>query len=128
MPQMDRKLAILDCRDRLAVAVRAAQEAIDQDSKVEVSLTRLIALARKVTPSTRPPPGLLFSVESGPAEALPIRFRLPYPTLDEMKMSMVATEGNKYNADQTETTQLPRMATSNAMIVDDASDDYEDDF
>lgn len=112
---------MLDCLDRLDVAIREAREVIDDDLNAEAPLAEIISLARKITPSTRPPPGILFSVDQGPAEALPIRFRLPYPTLDEMKASLVATEGNK-------TAAPVKVEPVKQVIQDDASDDYEDEF
>ena len=112
---------MLECMDRLDAAIRAAREIVAEDFK-EAPLAEIIALARKITPSTRPPPGILFSIDQGPAEALPIRFRLPYPTLDEMKASLVATEGNKLVG-----TVRPEPVTQ-PIIQDAAVDDYEDDF
>ena len=130
---MTRASDLLDVRDRLEVAVRAAREAVAHDTTVNVQLSELIAVARKVTPASRAPPGILFSVDQGPAEALPIRFRLPYPTLDEMKMSFVATEGNKWTAATTTPDSAPvaqpiQPAQPKPMIEEEASDDYEGDF
>jgi len=111
----------LDCRDRLVVAIREAREAVADGEAKEVELDELIALARKITPASRPPPGILFTVDRGPAEALPIRFRLPYPTLDEMRMSLVATEGNKWKGDL----EIPKP--SEKRVIED-DDDYNEDF
>ena len=112
----------LDCRDRLEVATRACRELLAEDSDQQVSLVELIALARKVTPSTRPPPGTILN-DKGPVEALPIRFRLPYPTLDEMRMSLVATEGNKWKEEKI-VVQAP--LPPRPIIEDD--NDFDDEF
>ena len=132
---MNRTTELLECRDRLDVAIRRAKVTLASDTDVQVPLAELIALARKVTPSTRAPPGILFSAEQGPLEALPIRFRLPYPTLDEMKMSLVATEFNKLTHSTESLPQAeeapvpPPISQPTKMIIEDVeSDDYEDDF
>jgi hypothetical protein len=118
---------MMDCRDKLDAAIRAGHEIIASDSTAQVSMNELIALARKVTPSTRAPPGSLFSVDQGPAEGLPIRFRLPYPTLDEMRMSLVASEGNKLT-DHGAVSTISAVGVTKAMSIHDDSDDFEDDF
>jgi len=120
----ERSRELLDCRDRLEVATRACRELLAEDCNKEVSLAELIALARKVTPSTRPPPGTIFN-EKGPVDALPIRFRLPYPTLDEMRMSLVATEGNKWKGQEV-VKKVQAAPPSKPVIEDD--DDFEDEF
>ena len=73
----------------------ACEEAVSENCKYNADFDEVLAFARKIAPSIRPPQGLRFSPDQGPLEALPARFRLPFPCQDEMRQSAVFLEGNK---------------------------------
>lgn len=52
----------------------------------------VLTLSRRLTPSTIPPLFLRFNGESGPLEALPARFHVPFPTLEELRYSVLNSQ------------------------------------
>ena len=86
---------LVKVRERLDAVVIACERLVKEDTHVSVSMQEVISLARKITPSVIPPAGLRFNPDSGPVEGLPSRFRMPFPNQDEMRLSVVALEGNK---------------------------------
>ena len=111
-----------------------AGESFKGDNGVSLPLAEVISLARKVTPATVPPGGLRYSLDQGPLEALPSRFRLPFPTQDEMRLSLVAAEGHKAGAAEVHTvpvyTSTVPLASSPQVkvVIREEEDDYEGEF
>ncbi len=93
--------------ERLEACILACEEMMSENTKISVNFDEVIALARKIGPSVMPPQNLRYAPDQGPLEALPARFRLPFPSQDEMRMSSVFVDANKpvYSATPTEQTK-----------------------
>ena len=119
------KIAVLE---RLEASIMACEEALQENTRYEVNFDEVLALARKIAPAILPPQGLRYSPDQGPLEALPARFRLPFPSQDEMRQSSVFLDGNKALIPQTPTEQ-PKVIeepVEQPKIIDE--DEFADDF
>lgn len=119
------KIAVLE---RLEACIVACENVLKENTKYDVDFHEVIALARKIAPATMPPQGLRYAPEQGPLESLPARFRLPFPSQDEMRQSSVFLDGNKATVPQTPPEQQEATAAPapQPLIVDE--DEFADDF
>ena len=92
---MEPVLDKIEVLERLEAGITACEEALNENTQYEVNFDQVLALARKIAPGLLPPQGLRYSPDQGPLEALPGRFRLPFPSQDEMRLSSVFVDGNK---------------------------------
>jgi hypothetical protein len=53
------------------------------------SVSSLLLLGRRLAPSTIPPLFLRFNGDSGPLEALPGRMHVPFPTVEDLRFSIL---------------------------------------
>jgi hypothetical protein len=80
----------------------------DQLAAEGVSVESALILGRRITPSSVPPLFLRFNTECGPLEALPLRSHVPFPSLEELRFSLlnaqpargVASERTKADEDE----------------------------
>ena len=52
----------------------------------------VISLARKIAPSSIPPSFIRFNSESGPLEPIPNLYQVPFPTLENFKISLLKSK------------------------------------
>jgi hypothetical protein len=114
--------------EKLEASIVACEQALKESTRYDVDFSQVIALARKIAPATIPPQGLRYAPEQGPLEALPARFRLPFPSQDEMRLSSVFILGNKATTPQTPPVQLqaPTAPAPQPLIIDE--DEFAQDF
>jgi hypothetical protein len=57
------------------------------------SVESVILLGRRLAPSSVPPLFMRFNGESGPLEPLPSRYHIPFPTLEDLRFSVLNFPG-----------------------------------
>ena len=136
---MSSSVSLVQVMDRLDACIQAAEEVLAENTHVTVDYKETIALARKITPSINPPQGLRFTIDGGPLEPMPPRFRLPYPTLDEMRASAVFLDDNNaskaiqtpMSVDPQPVIQQPitqQQPVSGTLKLAPEDEDFQDDF
>lgn len=82
-----------------------------------------LVLARRIAPASVPPTFLRFNSESGPLEAMPGRFRVPFPTMEEFRFSLLNVPNPFAAAPRKAASPVPKPQT---MMEDE--DEYANDF
>ena len=80
-----------------------------------------ILLGRKIAPTTTSPTFIRFNSEVGPLEPMPSRFRVPFPTMEDFKFSVL----NFQRPIEASVQPVPVSVTNGPKKVDD---EYADDF
>ena len=84
----------------------------------------VMILGRRLAPVTLPPLFSRFNTEVGPLETLPARFRVPFPTMEEFKFSIL--NHRHENEVRAPAKQEPPQPTPKPFPSQ--TDEYEDDF
>jgi hypothetical protein len=85
------------------------------------SIEAAILLGRKIAPTTISPTFIRFNSEVGPLEPMPSRFRVPFPTMEDFKFSVL----NFQRPIEASVQAVPERVTDGPKKVDD---EYADDF
>ena len=119
--------------ERLEACILACEEVLEEKTTLAVNFDEVIALARKIAPSMMPPQSLRYAPDQGPLEALPARFRLPFPSQDEMRLSSVFLDANRptFTATPTPTEQpktVEEVRLPEPVMEQLEEDEFADDF
>ena len=85
------------------------------------SIESVILLGRKIAPTTISPTFIRFNSEVGPLEPMPSRFRVPFPTMEDFKFSVL----NYQRPIDTTVQPAPVSVNDGPKKIDD---EYADDF
>ena len=119
---------IIEANQRLTEAIYKLENlcVIDDscnNSENHPSLDSVIILGRKLSPSTIPPMFIKFNSESGPLEPMPSRFHVPFPTIEDMRFSILNV---KQPAFTIPAVTVPLVAAVPLKMEED--EEYADDF
>ena len=118
MEKVDEVLRVQERLDQIIYELETLQTVNDNIICESPSLDSVILLARRLAPTSVPPTFLRFNTEVGPLEAMPNRFRVPFPTVEDFKFSIL-----NHRVD------LPRSVEPVAHPVPTTTgDEYADDF
>jgi hypothetical protein len=85
----------LEHRLQLTGLIQHLEALVDEQSDTSPQcVDNLVVLGRRLAPSTVPPVLLRFNAESGPMEPMPQRFRVPFPTVDDLRLSVLQKHVN----------------------------------
>jgi hypothetical protein len=86
-------------------------------------LDSVMLLSRRLAPNTIAPLFSRFNPEVGPLEALPARYRLPFPTIEDFKFSIL-----NHRTEQPVNLAPKEISTVQETPVVEEPDEYDDDF
>lgn len=84
------------------------------------SIESVQVLSRRLAPTSHAPTFIRFNPDSGPLEAFPERFRVPFPTMEDLRFSFMNAP-NPFRSKAAEPAVL-------ADTVSEVDDDYVNDF
>lgn len=88
----------------------------DQNKTQEpILVENVLIVARRLSSACHSPPFIRFNPDTGPLEALPPRFRFPFPSVEDMRFSILNIK---------QATSVP----VNLLPPKPKEDEYEDDF
>ena len=97
----------LELRERLEVQISKMERLNAQCVGAMPTVESVITLGRRIAPYTIPPPFIRFSTESGPLEPMPARYRVPFPTGEEMRASILHMKQKESGVVPTAPTTIP---------------------
>jgi hypothetical protein len=109
-----------DKLDRVIFELEALTALDRSVSNASPEIDSVMILGRRIGPTTVSPTFVRFSSDVGPLEPLPQRFRVPFPTIDDFRLSVV-----NHSIHLPSATML-KSATQQTVIH--ARDEYADDF
>ena len=83
---------LIDINDELTCALNVLENIVLQDNsetRNNPSVSSVVSLGRRLAFVSIPPTFVRFNTEAGPIESLPNRFHVPFPTLDDMRYSVL---------------------------------------
>lgn len=92
-PLLSDKMSLEESRTKLHALINELTVLVsnteDRDPLDGDALAAVITLGRRLGNCTVPPLFVAFNTESGPLEAMPQRFRVPFPTADNFRASVL---------------------------------------
>ena len=89
MENIEEVLGVQERLDQIIYELETLQT-VDQSITGDIpSLDAVVLLGRRIAATTIPPTFLRFNTEVGPLEAIPSRFRVPFPTVQDFKFSVL---------------------------------------
>lgn len=81
----------MDISERVLDTISTYARFVDPELNTpqEVLVENVLILARRLGTTTFPPTFARFGTESGPLDPLPDRSRVPFPTIDDMRFSIL---------------------------------------
>jgi hypothetical protein len=80
---------LIHANDRLRTLIYTIEKLSLVDDNSCIEAYSATSLARRIAPTSIPPTFVRFNGESGPIEPMPSLFQVPFPTLENFKMSLL---------------------------------------
>lgn len=116
-----------DLHERITRHIYGYQHLVNTDGSFDgPPIESVLVLARRIASASVAPTFVRFNTESGPLEALPARFRVPFPTIEDMRFSIL-------NVKASTTSFIPKLSeppgSRNALAAATEGEiEYADDF
>ena len=84
--------SIEEVHEQLSQAIYELEALCSLDRELQLdgpSIEAALVLGRRIAPTTIPPLFVRFNTEVGPLEPMPSRFRVPFPTMEDFKFSVL---------------------------------------
>jgi hypothetical protein len=80
---------LIQANDRLRNLIYTVEKLAFVEDVSNIEPYAVTSLGRRLAPTSIPPALVRFNTESGPIEVMPSLFQVPFPTLENLKMSLL---------------------------------------
>jgi hypothetical protein len=115
--------SIEEVHEQLSQAIYELEALCCLDRELQLdgpAIEAALVLGRRIAPTTIPPLFVRFNTEVGPLEPMPSRFRVPFPTMEDFKFSVLNFPASAV--------PKPVVAVNLAPQPKPVEDEYADDF